>query len=221
MKTPIPPATIGRLFLQTVQSIVLVRHAKAPKINQTDMDDDRVVNQLGHDQAKKLGLKMQTYDFDVMLSSPLQRVKQTLSIATNGRNPIIEVPELTCAVGDGNPIDVMFNELGYVPMSKYLEHSLGDHLKVWGRTALEAVVSKLEVRSCQQVLVGGHAVLQNALTWAIAEALEKNCDWVNGFHRAQNMALDETLNDGEGFILHIKQRPAGAFHVTAEHITLD
>ncbi len=219
MKIILPPATIGRLFLQTVQTIILVRHAKAPKTSPEQKDEDRQINQLGHDQAKKLGLKLQTFEFDAVLSSPLQRVKQTLAIATNSRYPVIEVPELTCPTG-GHPIDIMFNELGYVPMAKYFKHPLGNHLKWWGQKALEAVVGSLSPKPNQTVLVGGHAVLQNALAWAIAEALEKEFG-AAGTVGAQNMVLDETLNDAEAFRLTLGFGNITPHRLNYEHITLD
>ncbi|HEY9584009.1 MAG TPA: hypothetical protein VJI33_00285 [Candidatus Paceibacterota bacterium] len=157
------------------------------------------------------------------MSSPLQRVKQTLTIATNGIYQIQEVPELTCPTDGVHPIDVMFNApgMGYVPLAKYFEHQLGEHLKVWARTALMAVVTYISMKPGKKVLVGGHAVLQPALMWAIAEAMmaygegfktENACD-------IQKMALEVNLQECEALRLNIACHEAGV--TRCEHITLD
>src|SRR3989344_4870820 len=58
----LPPATIGRFLLLTVQTMILARHTKAPKKDSTDTDESRVLNELGLEQAKKLGLKLKTLE---------------------------------------------------------------------------------------------------------------------------------------------------------------
>ncbi len=193
-----PTSTLSERFLALVQTIVIVRHAKAPKMSPDQPDEDRMVNQAGHDQAKKLAEKLQGFDFDIVLSSPLKRVKQTLAIATNGRYPVTEVSELNCPP-KGSSIDIMFNELGYVPLAKYFEHPFGEHLKEYGRAAFAAVMRNLPETPRQQVLVGGHAVLLNALVWATAEAMEEY--FGAGVAVAKKMALTEILNDAEAFRL--------------------
>src|SRR3989344_7672076 len=93
----------------------------------------------------------------------------------------------------------MFNapDMGYVPLAKYFEHPLGEHLKTWGRTALEAVVTSISMKPGQKVLVGGHAVLQNALLWAIAEACREA--GAQGTNYVEEMALQVGLGDAEAF----------------------
>ena len=182
--------------VQWVRSLFLLRHTKAVKVNSTDRDDDRQLNELGIAQAQKLAAKIDIVDFDTVLSSPLIRVHQTLKIAIGGDYEVQSLPELTCATGDGNPIDVMFNELGYSPMTKYLEHPLGEHLKVWGETALESVLKWLpDERRQQTVMVGGHAVLQNALGLAFCQVLEGfgNCEETKAY------ILNTPLGEGEVF----------------------
>lgn len=211
----------------TVYTITLVRHAKAPKTSPDQKDEDRVLNQVGLEQAARLGVKLRGMGMNsnAVLSSPLIRAVETLRIATGNQKAITTVPALTCATGPDSPIDIMFNELGYVPMTKYFEHPLGEHLKEWGRTALEAVIGALEPKPNQEVLVGGHAVLQNALLWAIFETLqdiqqEGTGDFrVDGAECAEKMALEINLGDAEAFKFTRACHEAGM--CSCEHIKLD
>lgn len=211
---PEPVQTTGQRFVSLVKTIVLVRHAKAPKMFPDQKDEDRMVNQTGHDQAKALGLVLKMFEFDIVLSSPLKRVQQTISIATDGRYLVTEVPELNCPP-KSSPVDIMFAELGYEPMSRYFEHPLGEHLKDYGRNAFAAVMRHLPESPPLAVLVGGHAVLQNALGWAICEALESRFS----VREPLEMVLNTSLGDGEAF--RIIPGYCGSNALWGEHIALD
>lgn len=209
--------TTGERIIALIITLVLARHGKAPKISPTQKDEDRTLNELGFEQAKKLAAKIGDTEFDSVLCSPLLRAHETIMIAVNSRTKIKTVPELTCPTDGVHPIDRMFNQLGYKPLSDYFAHELGDHLKTWGRTALEKVLDALGEKPSQTVLVGGHAILQNALGWAICEALtEAKAD----AEKARAMVLTVSLGEGEAFKLTPPIAPSEG-EATCEHIKLD
>jgi hypothetical protein len=124
-----------------------------------------------------------------------------MRIATNERALAIRpVAELACSDDPTNPIMIMWEELGNVPISSYFAHKLGEHLRTWGRTALDAVIRELKDGGPNQmVLVGGHALLQNALLWAIAEQIYGNMG--SGWRNLYEMA-EATLGEGQAYVVH-------------------
>ena len=212
MTKTIPPR--GERIAALITTLVLARHGKAPKTSPDQRDEDRVLNELGTTQANKLAAKIGHIQFDRVLSSPLKRAVDTTEIATGQKCTVTIIPELTCPTDGVHPIDKMFNELGYKPMSDYFAHPLGGHLKVWGRVALEKVLDALGDKPNQTVLVGGHAVLQNALGWAFcAELVEAD---VAIAPDAMDCVLATSLGECEAFSLSLCEGV-----VSCEHIKLD
>ncbi len=209
---------IAALLRVSTSTIVLARHGKAPKLFDEQRDGERMLNDKGIDQAKQLGQRIGTTNFDVVLSSPLKRVEDTLSIATGGRQYVINsVPELTIPDNSEHPIMIMFNALSYSPMCKYIEHPLGEQLKHYGRTALETILARLNTEKVgQKILIGGHAVLLNALVWAMADPLELE----GGMNASQLriMALETSLGECEAFEITLR---LGSDTALCRHIKLD
>ncbi len=212
--------TITNQIIRCSKTIVLARHGKAVKINPDDPDEKRCLNELGFKQAVKLGDKLDKmgYEFDAVLSSPLSRARMTIAIATCGRHIVHDVPELTCSTTPGSPIDVMWTDLGNVPLTNYLEHRLASELKSWSEVALKKMLEKLgsitHNRGNNTVLVGGHALLQPALAYQITNILKTNgLDTI----LAENMFLNKILGEGEAFVLTI-DRLCGKNQVLAWHL---
>lgn len=207
MSTP----SIGESFASLVTTAILVRHCKAPKTD-SGKDEDRVLNEVGQAQAKKLADRLKGIEFDTLLASPLRRVGQSLAIATPSSGLSIQtVTELTCPTDGVHPVDVMFNApgMGYAPLSKYFAHTLGEHLQTWAQTALVAICDRLDKRPNQTVLVGGHAVLQPALGWAICGSLIGRLD----VKEASAMMLDTELGEGEAFELILSDGTLKCRHI--------
>lgn len=185
------------LLNQLVSVLILARHGKAVAADGKP-DAERELNELGIRQAKALGLCIQNCGINAVLSSPLKRVMNTVRIATNGSGLSIRpITELTCSDDPRDPLMVMWLELGNVPITRYFAHDLGKHLKDWGRTALSAIIRELQNGgSGQKVLIGGHALLQNALLWAISEDLFYNMR--TNWRILEEMARTP-LNEGEAF----------------------
>jgi hypothetical protein len=220
MPTPNTEAD-GRILAHLVKTIVLARHGKAVKINPADSDNERQLNALGLEQAIKLGKKLESFVFDAILSSPLPRARMTMAIAICGRYAVKSIPELTCDTGPESPIDKMWTELGNVPIVKYFEHSLGHELKMWAEIALHSLLENLSRlvhgRGTQTVLVGGHALLQNAFAYQIARVLRaEGMDSTN----LETMTANEILSEGEAFVITL-DRLSGNNRVIAEHLRLD
>ncbi len=211
----------GERILALVKTIVLARHGKAPKTFPDQRDEARILNDLGVTQAKKLGEKIADLTFDAVVSSPLTRACETLKIATEGKYQIVLFSELTCPTDGVHPIDIMFNELGYATLYDYFAHELGDHLKAWGRTALDAILNHLGNKPDQVVLVGGHAVLQNALGWAFCEALHRDTSVAGDV--ATEFILETSLGECEGFFLKpcVMLAEGDDGEVICEYIKLD
>jgi hypothetical protein len=122
----------------------------------------------------------------------------TTRIATGGM-AIRLVQELTCTDNALDPIQIMWAKLGNTPISRYFAEAAGEYLKTWGRTALGAIIRELQNgRHGQKVLICGHAVLQNALLWAVGEMLETS--GVFGHLAIQTLA-EVTLGEGEAFVV--------------------
>lgn len=204
-----------------ITTLILVRHGKAPKTSPEQRDWDRALSEIGTEQSKKLGVKIAGIKFDHVVCSPLPRAVQTIEIATDYRYTITIIGSLACPTDGVHPIDRMFNQLGYKPLSDYFAHELGDHLKIWGRTALERVLDALGEKPNQIVLVGGHAVLQNALGWALCEAVHKDTSIAGDV--ATEFILETSLGECEAFFLkpRVTLCSGDGGEVFCEHIKLD
>jgi hypothetical protein len=113
----------------------------------------------------------------------------------------------------------MWAELGNVPLAEYFKHRLGDELKKWAEKALIGLLREIETlcpdyTGQHSVLVGGHALLQNALLWAIAEEIAQEA--ATGAESVERMALEDILGEGEAFVLTFPNHEGGV--TTCEHL---
>ncbi len=209
----------GERIATLITLLVLARHGKAPKTSPDQQDEDRTLSELGIAQAKKLRAKLEGMTFDTVLSSPLVRARDTVAIAIENKNSIVLIDELTCPTDGIHPVDTMFNELGYRPLQDYFDHQHGDHLKAWGITALEKVLDTIEGKPGQKVLIVGHAVLQNALAWALCEALRNTVE----NDAAMEIIMETPLGEGEAFALktYVKLVGGDSGEIHCEHIKQD
>lgn len=185
--------------------LVLARHGKAVAAEGRP-DAERELTGLGARQANALGVTLRRFGINVVLSSPIKRVMDTMALTSTAISRglssynIAPVPELTCSDDPTDSIQIMWAKLGNVPLNQYFAHKLGEHLKIWGRTALNAVIRELENGGPKQkVLIGGHTLLQNALLWAIGEMLEES--EVFGYLAVQTIAHQNILGEGEAFVV--------------------
>lgn len=170
-----------------ISTITMARHGKAPSVLGKP-DSERVLGELGLQQAGALKAKLKDHPVDLVVSSPLVRAVDTISIATGKpKTDIILLAALGCSDDPADPLNIMYNELGYVPLITddlekpgYFQHELTHNLKDYGHMALKSVIAVSEEASRRlggrpiHVIIGGHAVCQNALAWALCEQLEQD-----------------------------------------------
>ncbi len=212
--------TVGQHLVTNLREIALARHGKA--VGQPGGPDEaRELNELGFRQALALGVALEPYKLNLVLSSPLKRARRTMAIATCG-SAVWDVQELTCSTAPTDPVQIMWAELGNKPLAEYFEHRLGRELKVWAEKALIGLLREIETlcpdyTGQHSVLVGGHALLQNALLFAIAKAVAKEDCWAAaGIETVEKMALEDILGEGEAFVVKFPCHEAGV--TTCEHL---
>ena len=182
-------------------TLVLARHSQAIKAKPGQKDSARRLTELGMKQAEGLAHEVGNIDFGLVVSSPLQRAMYTTELATCYAP--VPLKELGVDADDEkDPINIMFNQLGYAPLSAYFEHELAEHLKNWACTAAAAVLEVAESKAAEvgrpiNMFVGGHAVSQNALLWAIAELIGEDANT----SIITNMALNTQLGEAHAFIV--------------------
>lgn len=205
-------------LMRLFEILILARHGNAEKLP-GGKDADRQLSEKGKQQAEKLGAALEGYHFDVIVSSPLTRASDTAMIAT-GRpgefREIVHLNELAPDTDDKNcPLNIMFEKLMYSPLAKYYEHELADHLKTWGRVALQAIVDhirSLGLKDRARVFVGGHAVCQNAVAWALAEILER--DGVVSHGELTCLAMDTMLGEAQAIEVNFLEDSIQCRHIT-------
>ena len=203
--TPVSAMNLAELIDHAIVSVTAARHGKAAKVNPTDTDAQRQLNELGLKQAASLYRSLKGLPIDVVVSSPLPRAMGTAQIAT-GRAPT-PVEALGVDPNPELPVNIMFEALMYSPLigeKAYFNHELAEHLKNWGRTALKELIAiavqlREETGKPVHMMAFGHAVCSNILIWAIYEALgqeEKVPKSVTHVNLDEACALRLEINDG-------------------------
>jgi hypothetical protein len=163
---------------ESIASVTFLRHGNAAKALAGQSDSLRELTPLGLRQAQALADKLKRFapdgGYNVVMSSPLERAMKTTLYAAC-------IPPKACpafGISDDleHPLNQMFIELMYAPLTTYLQHELGFHLREWGDKALEAVVLaaedfKAEHGEKAHMVFGGHAVMQPMAALALLEAL--------------------------------------------------
>lgn len=160
-------------ILSLFSNIYAGRHGNAPKVEGV-ADNDRQLGEKGLAQAADAAKRFEPMFVDLVFASALPRAQQTASIVTGApRDKIIILESYTIGEDPKDPLNVMFSELVYSPLSEYFKHELAEHLKEYGRRLLAELVEKTEAAGLEKasVFVGGHAVTHPALVWAIGEVL--------------------------------------------------
>jgi hypothetical protein len=208
MKTPKPLVTADQL-LALLHLMTLARHGKAPSV-QGVADGERRLSDLGERQALELKkYHASHFAYDIAMSSPLVRAVETSQIALESQSRtggILAVEILGVSSAPKEPLNIMFAKLGYSPLKDYFAHELGDHLKVWAHEAL-AEILKVATGRGNRIFVGGHAVCQPAIVWAISEVLATKPEYQGTFVMSET-SLQANLGEAEA--LTVILTPAGA-----------
>ena len=199
--------TLGQITA-TLATIVLARHGHAEKLPRvsTRKDAERELTEMGRRQAVALGEALATEPpvYDTVFASPLLRAQQTAKLAMpqHMAEPNI-IAELGIPEDPQHALNVMFNELAYSSLATYFQHARADELKDWAIEALDGIVAKAEEYSAFydrpiHLFIGGHAVCQNAILWALYQHLPKSD--ARGGAAADfvlNVALEYRMGEGD------------------------
>ena len=178
------------------RKITFIRHGKAVKASPDQSDLDRVLGEVGQQQASDRGLKLGWPTYDLVLSSPASRAIDTAAIVA-GVPPdhVLDVDVLyPDPVNDpmGVEIDKFFNdpELGYAPVSKYLAKG-GKVVVEHGALAWMTLQAMIHATDKTNILIGGHAVVLQAV--GMAACID--------YHVGYEILNDLNLGECEGFQL--------------------
>jgi hypothetical protein len=198
MKTELTAQELLGLF----SLLFLGRHGNAPTV-QGVPDRVKPLSDKGRAQAASVAEQIATICYDAVFSSPLHRANETAKLVT-GWKEVTPLSTLEISEDATDPLNIMFNSkgLGYAPLSKYFEHPLAEDLKNWAFKALEQIVeeSRKLHPTGMQVLVGGHAVCQPAIGWALAQVLKG--DNVKGALELEDAMM--TIDLGEAEVITIR-----------------
>lgn len=144
------------------------RHGKAGAAAQGQKDVDRELNEVGIGQAIARGKKMNGTKFGLVISSPAPRAGKTAAIVTSkSKDEIVFVDVLYPPPDDGDVgtrLDVLFNKLGYKPVSDYLKEADGKVVTQWSEQAHAECQEVIERAGYPDVVgIFGHAVCSQAL----------------------------------------------------------
>ncbi|MDB5238305.1 MAG: hypothetical protein JWM46_575 [Candidatus Kaiserbacteria bacterium] len=177
--------------------IFCFRHGKAVPVTEGGKDIDRVLGEIGKNQALDRRAKMGDPRFDLVISSPAPRALDTAAIVSGGNeDTFVVVPDLYPDPSKevGKQIDNAFARLAYVPVAQYLEDPEGKAIMTWAHNVwYEDIKGRLGNAEC--VAIFGHAVCLQALGIQICED--------HGYAAAQIIQLGNlNLGECEGFVIN-------------------
>ncbi len=139
------------------KEMYFVRHGNTTK---DPIDANRVLTDLGREQAMNAGFKLKGITFGAVFCSSAQRTVQTATNMLGDELDIVQVPELfELPDAEGRAVcNAMFKQLGYASLRDYYKHGDAETLHRFGQVAGAAIKS-----DAPNTLVVAHAVLINCL----------------------------------------------------------
>jgi hypothetical protein len=212
-------------FPEWLSRLTLGRHGNAKKKADGQNDKDRGLTATGYSQAERLRGQTSVSTADLVISSPADRAFET-AVTTTQFSPeaIVVMQELFPSEDPADPLNVMFCELGYAPLNSYFQHELGKHLTLWAIETAPKLLKLMEEKSREldgkkiEVFVFGHAVMQNALVWALAQAL-----YSMNYSEAElieQMAGTVVLKEAEALQLVFEGRTACLRHIREDLVVV-
>lgn len=160
--------------------IVFLRHGNAAKAIPGQEDADRLLTDVGFNQAECVGAKIRpSGPFDLIVSSPAARARLTAMRATGAApEAIVDEPLLGTNPPGANHavLDEAFTKLGYASLAAYFESDATEEVKLLGAKAAGRILdlaSGIVTKNHRLpvILVAGHAILLPAAIWAIGNLL--------------------------------------------------
>lgn len=191
-------------------SILFIRHGNTSK---AENDAERRLTMKGRFQAERARDYInKQHSVTLVVTSNVSRALETIS---DSRWPTpVGISELYLTprtnpelIAEADVLDAAFNKLGYSPLKSYVdEPGVTDALCTWCERALEAIdrtVSEMRPAS-GTIVVGGHAVMSNALCAYLALASNHRADMsvVMDTNLGECDHLQLVVRDGQALITH-------------------
>ena len=144
--------------------VYIVRHGQVPhnalgQYNTADED----LTELGIEQAKELRDKIKNIDFDIIISSPLNRARHTAEIININNQKIIyddRIRERSCGNLSGKPLDVT-NREEYWNYNTVLQYGTSENIKLFFKR-IYSFLNELKTKGYKTVLVVAHSGVSKA-----------------------------------------------------------
>ncbi len=146
--------------------IYIVRHGQVPhnalgQYNTTDED----LTELGIKQAEELRDKLKSIDFDIIISSPLNRAKHTAQILNVKNTEIIydnRIKERSCGDLSGKPLSVT-NREEYWNYNTTIQYGTSENIKLFFERIFE-FLNDLKTKKYKTVLIVAHSGVSKAFS---------------------------------------------------------
>ncbi len=183
------------------------RHGSALKATPGQEDHARELSPKGEAQVASIAQQLAGEKFDVVVASRAERARRTAHIATCCCCDLEDIGTIEAFViseDSKEPLNVMFAQLVYAPISEYHKHELAEYLHDMGSAAVGQIVehtAAVKTSTSMRVFVGGHAVFHPQTVYALASILENDvCEAT----RLKNFARNLNLGEAEVIVIELK-----------------
>lgn len=146
--------------------VYIVRHGQVPHnaLNQYNTNDEDLTN-LGIKQAEELRDKIKDMNFDIIISSPLNRAKHTAEIININNKRIIyddRIRERSCGDLSGKPLEVT-NREEYWNYNTKIKYGTSENIKLFFERVYN-FLDELKTKDYERVLIVAHSGVSKAFS---------------------------------------------------------
>lgn len=146
--------------------LYIVRHGQVPhnalgQYNTTDED----LTELGIKQAEELKNKIKNMEFDIIISSPLNRAKHTAEIINVNNQRIVyddRIRERSCGDLSGKPLEVT-NREEYWNYNTTIQYGTSENIKLFFERVYN-FLDELKTKDYEKVLIVAHSGVSKAFS---------------------------------------------------------
>ena len=144
--------------------VYIVRHGQVPHnaLNQYNTNDEDLTD-LGIKQAEELRDKIKDMNFDIIISSPLNRAKHTAEIININNKRIIyddRIRERSCGDLSGKPLEVT-NREEYWNYNTKIKYGTSENIKLFFERVYN-FLDELKTKDYESVLIVAHSGVSKA-----------------------------------------------------------
>ena len=146
--------------------VYIVRHGQVPHnaLNQYNTNDEDLTD-LGIKQAEELRDKIKDMNFDIIISSPLNRAKHTAEIININNKRIIyddRIRERSCGDLSGKPLEVT-NREEYWNYNTKIKYGTSENIKLFFERVYN-FLDELKTKDYERVLIVAHSGVSKAFS---------------------------------------------------------